>query len=377
MRADDGVLPSSTNDRHSTFLQDCWYAAAWDEEVGDKPFGRTICGEKLVFMRKSDGTISALSGLCPHRFASLELGKILDGDRLQCPYHGLEFDAVGHCVANPHGAIPRVVRLRAYPVVERHAIIWLWMGDPDRADPSLIPDFSCMTDPRYRTIRGLLVTRAHYELITDNLMDLTHVGYIHHGSIGSDAVKDGRHEVLRVGTTLHSNRMCVDAPAPPVWDALFGHYGRNVDHWLNMRWDAPATMLLDVGVTPAGAHRSEGIMLWGAHLLTPETETSTHYFWSGSRDFALDDAELDAGLRASFEHAFIEEDKPMIEDIQRNMKGRSFEEMRPLILSFDEGAVRARRLLSELMRGQTVQRPSIPDLTAVNVNGTTSGSLPA
>ena len=337
-----------------SFLRNCWYAAAWAEEVGTELFGRTICEEKIVLFRKEAGDIAALSGVCPHRFAPLERGQLLDGDRLQCPYHGLEFGADGACVANPHGALPRRVRLSTFPAVERYSLIWIWFGEAELADPALIPDFSCLTDPRYRTIRGKLNTNAHFELITDNLLDLSHVAYVHRGGLGSDAVKDGQHEVSQEGMTIHSNRWCPDGAPSPVWGALFGNYTANVDHWLNMRWDAPSIMLLDVGIAPAGRDRSEGITVPGTHILTPETETSTHYFWAASRDFALDDDELDVSLRAAIEHAFVNEDKPMIEEVQRNMKGRSFDELRPPILSFDTGAIRARRVLADLRRvGQT------------------------
>ena len=331
----------------STFLFDSWHAAAWSEEVAVDAFPITICDQPVVLFRKDDGTISALAGICPHRFASLGKGRRLAGDRLQCPYHGLEFDADGQCVANPHGAVPRAARLRTYSVVERHSIVWIWMGEPERADPTLIPDFALLEDSGHRTIRGRLLTRAHYELITDNLMDLSHVGYVHEGGIGSDAIRHGRHEVLQSGTTLFSNRWCPEGPAAPVWAALFDNYQGNVDHWMNMRWDAPSTMWLDVGVTPAGAPRSAGITVFGAHILTPETEHSTHYLWSACRDFKLDDGEVDDAIRLPIEHAFVNEDRPMIEEVQRNMRGRSFEAMKPLIIAADEGAVKARRMLHQ------------------------------
>ena len=348
--ADDAAETPAT-----TFLRDSWHAAAWSEEVGDTPFATTICDEALVLVRQGRGEVSALSGICPHRFASLGQGRWLAGERLQCPYHGLEFDASGQCVANPHGAIPRVARLRRYPLVERHSLLWVWLGDEERADPALIPDFSLLEDPGRRTIRGRLLTNANFELITDNLMDLTHVAFVHEGGIGSDAIKDGRHQVLQAGTTLFSNRWCPDGIPAPVWAALFNNYEGRVDHWLNMRWDAPSTMWLDVGVAPAGEDRSTGITIFGAHILAPETETSTHYLWAACRDFALDDVNLDAMIRAPIEHAFVGEDRPMIEDVQRNMRDRSFAQMRPLMLASDEGAVRARRLLDDFRAGRKPQ----------------------
>lgn len=353
---------SSTDDRSSqpiprssTFLENCWYAVAWSEEITNAPFGTTICDRSLVLMRTEAGDVVALSGLCPHRFALLASGRQLPGDRLQCPYHGLEFGSDGRCVTNPHGAVPRVLALESYSIVERHSLIWIWFGDPALLDDRLIPDFSLLEDPNHRTIRGRLLTRAHFELITDNLMDLTHVGFVHKDGIGSEAIQQGQHEVIQTGTTLFSNRWCPNGEPAPVWSALYGNYRGAVDHWLNMRWDAPATMWLDVGVTRPGATRNDGITIWGAHILAPETEASTHYLWAACRDFALDDVELDETIHVSIERAFVHEDRPMIEQIQRNMRGRSFNEMRPLILPFDEGAVRARRLLDDLRSGRKAQ----------------------
>jgi phenylpropionate dioxygenase-like ring-hydroxylating dioxygenase large terminal subunit len=331
------------------FLHNCWYAAAWSEELGSEIAERTICGEKVVLFRTADRAVAAVSGICPHRFASLARGEKIENDRVRCPYHGLEFDATGRCVHNPHGAIPPRVRLKSYKAVERYTLVWLWWGDASAADESLIPDFACLEDSRYRTIRGTIVTNGNYELVTDNLMDLSHVGFLHAGGLGSDAIQSGKHEVVQNGTTVYSNRWCPDALAPPVWDAWFGNYGKLVDHWLDIRWDAPASMLLHVGVAPAGRNRQGGITQWGPHILTPETDTTTRYFWAAVRDFELLSDETDGNIRAAVEHAFGFEDKPMIEDIQRNMAGKSFEELQPLLLPFDKGAMLARRVLSDLM----------------------------
>lgn len=340
------------------FLTNCWYAVEWSETLGSQPLERMICGEKLVLFRRADGSIAALAGICPHRFASLARGKVLESGNLQCPYHGLQFDSSGRCVHNPHGALPPSVRLKSYVAVERFGLVWLWWGDSERLDPLLIPDFEVLADPGYRTIRGSIVAQANYELVADNLMDLSHVGFLHSGGLGGDAIQRGKHEVFQSGTTIESNRWCPDALAPPVWNALFNNYNKNVDHWLDMRWDAPASMLLDVGVAPAGSERKGGIRQWGAHILTPQDEHSTLYLWSSARDFALDSAETDQQIRAAAEYAFGHEDKPMIEDVQRNMAGRSLDEMKPLLLPFDKGAMLARRVLSTLITGKKQLLPT-------------------
>lgn len=340
------------------FLTNCWYALGWSEEFVSQPLERIICGVKLVLFRRADHSVATLSGVCPHRFASLARGKLLDSGNLQCPYHGLEFDSTGRCVHNPHGALPSSVRLRSYITVERYGLAWLWWGKSEEANPALIPDFQCLLDPRYRTIHGSIVTHGNYELVTDNLMDLSHVGFLHAGGLGGDSIQRGKHEVFQSGTTVQSNRWCPNAPAPPVWKALMNNYDKNVDHWLDMRWDAPASMLLDVGVAPVGSDRRDGITQWGAHVLTPQDENSTLYFWASARDFALDSEETDRQIRLAIEWAFGHEDKPMIEDVQRNMGARTFEEMKPLLLPFDKGSVFARRMLADLIAGQKQLLPT-------------------
>jgi len=339
------------------FLNNAWYVAAWGNEIVNAPFARTICDEPVLMFRREDGSVAAISDRCPHRFAPLHRGKLLPGDRIQCHYHGMEFDGSGACVHNPHGdgRIPKMAQVRSYPVVERYSLIWLWWGDPAAADESLIPDFSCL-GPGYATVGGVIEMDANYELITDNLMDLTHAEFLHEGVLGSEAIKRGKHVVRQEGLTVHSDRWCPDGIAPPAWDAAFGNYGKSVDHWLYMRWDAPAHMLLDVGVTPTGRPREEGIGVWGTDILTPATMKSTHYFWGISRTYAMDDPATDDLWNNAIDHAFVHQDKPMIEAVQRMMGDRTYEEMGPVLFSIDAGASRPRRVLRELIERERVMR---------------------
>jgi vanillate O-demethylase monooxygenase subunit len=189
-------------------------------------------------------------------------------------------------------------------------------------------------------------------------MDLSHVAFLHKNGIGSDAIATGKHQVQQHGTTIFSDRWCPDAPAPPVWDALFGDYGKNVDHWLDMRWDPPGNMLLDVGVTPAGHPRSHGISTLGLDILTPETATRTHYFWAMTRDFGQQDPQLDDLITGATDQAFLHEDLPMLEAVQTQMGARTFDEMKPLLLPFDEGAVRARRVVAAVLQAKrAIEKP--------------------
>jgi vanillate O-demethylase monooxygenase subunit len=234
------------------------------------------------------------------------------------------------------------------------------MGDPAMADPATIPDFSCHTDDRFPTVSGVIEMHGNYELITDNLMDLTHVEFVHQGILGSEAIKLGEHEISQDGTTVYSNRWCPNGLAPPAWDAMFGNYGKPVDHWLYMRWDAPCHMLLDVGITPTGRPRDEGIWMYGTDILTPKDETSTYYYWGASRSYRLDDAAAGEEWERAIKMAFGQQDKPMIE-AQQHMLGlhgaTDIDEVDAVLLTTDSGPVRCRRIMQKLRQVNVTEPP--------------------
>lgn len=333
------------------YLRNAWYVVAWSSEIGRQLFERTVIEESLVLYRTSDNEVVCMRNICPHRFVPLHRGELVD-DLVECGYHGLRFDRRGKCVHNPHGdgKIPQAAKVQAYVVEERHSLVWVWMGDAAKADRDAIPDFSCLTDTwKYATVGGTIEMNADYQLITDNLMDLSHVEYLHRGILGSEAISRGVTEVIEDGPTLHSNRWCPDGLAPPAWDAMFGHYGKPVDHWLNMRWNAPAHMLLDVGIAPTGKSRDEGIWMWGTDILTPSARGKTYYFWGVSRAYALDDPAAGEAWIQAIDGAFSGQDKPMLEAQQSVIGERDLWDLNPVLIQADAGAVRARRKLAALI----------------------------
>jgi phenylpropionate dioxygenase-like ring-hydroxylating dioxygenase large terminal subunit len=341
----------------TTYLRNIWYVAAWDHEVAaDQPLGRTLLGERLVFFRDVQGQPRALFDQCPHRFAPLSLGKVVDGC-IQCPYHGLQFGGDGACSRNPHGngAIPKAAKVRSYAVVERWSALWIWMGDADKADPALIPDFRSM-DPAARWVgKDYLLAKAEYQLETDNILDLSHIEFLHPGSLGSEAVKQAQSEVQQEGDTVYSRRLTRNELLMP---SLAQRYGiaedQAVDRWLDTRWNAPAVMELWVGVAPAGASdpRAVGKQVPFIHLFTPETATTAHYWFATSYPKRMGEegrrrAESDVQyLREPFER----EDLPMLEAQQRALGERDFWSMKPILLAGDAAAVRARRVLAALIQ---------------------------
>ncbi|MDO8943241.1 MAG: Rieske 2Fe-2S domain-containing protein, partial [Desulfobacterales bacterium] len=163
-----------------------WYVAAWADEVtGDTPLKRTICGNAIVMFRTRQGRVGALEDRCCHRAAPLHLGKVVE-QGLQCGYHGLIFDCAGACVRIPaQDRIPDTARVRSFPMVEKNQVLWIWIGPPEAADESLIIDYPWHDDAaHWPHKRSMYHVDADYMLLVDNVMDLTHIGYVHEKTIG-------------------------------------------------------------------------------------------------------------------------------------------------------------------------------------------------
>lgn len=342
------------------YLRNAWYVAAWSSEVGRGLLDRTILEQPVLLYRKENGEAVAIGNQCAHRFAPLSLGKLV-GDTVQCPYHGLRYDSHGKCVLNPHGdgMIPPRMVVPTWPLVEKHKLIWLWMGDPQQADPATIPDFSCHEDPELAFVGGVIEMKANYELITDNLLDLAHGEFVHEGLLSSPAITRSKLETIEKGTTIWSNRWMPDGEALPAHAMLWEHYipNRNCDQWAYMRWDAPAHMLLDVGITGLGRPRTEGAWVYGTDILTPRDATHTYYFWGITRGYKQNDPAAGELWRQVIKGAFEGQDQVVIEAQQRMLGTRTLEEAGPVMFASDVAAQRARKLLARLVKENTTPQP--------------------
>ena len=227
------------------YLMNTWYQAGFADDIpaGGK-LARTICAVPLVFYRRAEGSLTALADRCPHRFAPLSAGRV-DGDSIFCGYHGLGFGADGKCMHNPHGPIVSALAVRSFPVVERHTIVWVWLGDAERADPALIPDLSYIDEtPPQARISGYMPTAANYQLISDNILDLSHADFLHPdtlGGINSTAKTSNRQE----GDTVVVDWLAENCEPPPAFRATVHGAGR-ADVWTEVVWRAPAVMTLGV-----------------------------------------------------------------------------------------------------------------------------------
>lgn len=344
------------------FYRNAWYvaAAAHELQVGKQPFRRTLLGEALVLYRLPDGTPVALQDRCPHRWAPLSLGKLI-GDRLQCIYHGLQFDRSGACVHNPHSSNAAArIHVTSYPLTEKYGYVWYWPGDAVQADIDLVPRLDFLENPQqFATVRGYLRVRAHYELISDNLLDLSHVEFLHPMFALEEGVESHRVEFLQEGNTVIANRWKPNTTLNAFARLLWSSPPERGDGRANMRWMAPSNLLFDLGVCAVGERPEAGLCTPAAHLLTPETTYSTHYFWAQGRNLRLSDRELDQRIIEVNSQVFEKEDRIVIEAQQVELGTETdILKVKPLLLKADTAAVMARRLLRRLIDAETQQAPT-------------------
>lgn len=344
----------------TNYLRNAWYIAGFADEFAPGAIvARTILGEPLVLFRTDSDGIAALADRCPHRFAPLSAGKLCDGGRtIECAYHGLRFGADGACVHNPHGNghLPKAANIAARVVRERDRLVWLWAGDPAQADEALIPDFAYVTSAHEdATVRGYIPTACHYQLLVDNILDLTHADYLHAGFLGSGALSRCRPQVEEANERgVRIAWISSGDIAPAAFDMNLREQGRPTDQWTEVTWTAPGCMQLDVGATLLGETREQGAVTVNLHLTTPETATTCHYWYWTTRNFAVS-AEANVQIRGFVEHAFTQQDKPMLEAQQRVIGGAEFWSLKPVLLPSDAGSVRVRRKLDQLVASEQVR----------------------
>jgi vanillate monooxygenase len=306
------------------FVRNAWYVAAWDHEITRSLKRRIILDQPVLLYRKDDGTAVALEDRCCHRQAPLSMGKLI-GNIVKCPYHGLEFDATGKCVKVPsQDVIPGSARVRAYPVVEKNHWIWIWTGDPAKADPNLIEDFHFLDDPAWRYGGNYLHVEANYLLLVENLLDTTHLPFLHPNTLGTDAFARSEFEVSRQGDRITVARWLMnEAPAP--FHQQMGEFppGTKVDRWQITHYGPPAFIKLDVGSSPVGTgarqgDRSKGMNMWNLNAITPETEKTAHYFFAQAYNFKLDERWISDMLGKQVHDIFLE-DMAMVKAQQQNM----------------------------------------------------------
>lgn len=339
------------------FPKNAWYVACTPAEIDDKPLGRKVCNESIVFYRGGDGQVAALEDFCPHRGAPLSLGRVIEG-QLVCGYHGLAMGCDGKTISMPGQRVRGFPAIRSFPVVERHGFIWVWPGDAALADPARIHDCFWADSPDWAYGGGLYHIACDYRLMVDNLMDLTHETYVHATSIGQREIDETPSTTRTEGDEVITARFMNGIEAPPFWKmALRGNHlpdDKPVDRWQICHFSPPSHVLIEVGVALAGQGgydadpkvKASSIVV---DFITPETDTSIWYFWGMARNFNPKDKALTAAIREGQGKIFAE-DLEMLERQQRNLS--AWPERNLLKLNIDAGGVQARKVLDRLIAAE-------------------------
>ncbi|NWK96469.1 hypothetical protein DM806_12515 [Sphingobium lactosutens] len=349
------------------FARNHWYAAAWATEIGEQPFARQILGEPVVLFRQPDGTIGALEDRCPHRLAPLSLGECADGG-LRCGYHGMVFNGRGDCIGIPgQDIIPPTARARAYPVAQRYGLVWLWTGE-GAADENALPRVLGHGEPGWAVLdQGYQHHGANYRIEVENLMDPAHTTFLHKETIGNRAAKDIPVQVAQSDYGLKAYRWIENVPPTPL-DSKSRDFGEGqVDRQVAFHFELPATSFVDIAVIPAGMKRTDdnlmhgGIRTFSYKFLTPETQRTTHFFWLHLRNYRQMDSAFDAGLRASLEKTF-QEDNVMASAIQVEQERTGLRQK--TAIAIDRAPVMALRMIDRMIeREQADPQPA----TTVNL----------
>jgi len=163
-----------------------WYVLMDSKQVKDRPVGVTRMGEKLVFWRDDAGQVSCLRDRCVHRGVELSKGQVIGG-RLQCPFHGFEYDTSGRVTRIPANGkntpVPERFRVHSYPACEAHGFIWVWWGENPPADLKP-PRFFDDLDDRFAYATIYDPWEAHYSRAIENQLDVVHLPFVHHNTIG-------------------------------------------------------------------------------------------------------------------------------------------------------------------------------------------------
>ncbi|MDF2120130.1 aromatic ring-hydroxylating dioxygenase subunit alpha [Roseiarcaceae bacterium H3SJ34-1] len=276
------------------FLRNAWYVAGFSSDLAPgQHVGRKFLNQSIVLFRGASGRIGAVEDRCCHRAMPLSEGHV-DNDIIRCCYHGLEFDASGACTKVPgQDRIPPTAVIRSYPIVERDAVLWIWMGDVAKADPATIPSHPFHTDPGWGWKSAHFGVNGNWELLVENLMDLSHLGYVHARTIGGNANMHFRTktEARREGNKVMVTRHMPNSVAPPTYVDAAGFKGP-IDRWQEISFE-PVLIRIHTGGCDAGTgayegRRDHGFSMQGFHGVTPETDTTTHYFWSIATNIGLD-----------------------------------------------------------------------------------------
>lgn len=324
------------------FIRNSWYVAARSEDLKAELTAVTLLGEEIVLYRKQDGTPAALEDACPHRKLPLSMGN-LKGDTVECGYHGLTFDCAGACVSAPTQGdpVPKRARVRSYPVEDRYGFVWIWMGEGAATPIMEIPNYD---NPSWGTTeRGALTIDCNYLYVMDNLLDPSHVAWVHVTSFAGAGTDTRPLDIEDLDDGVIVSRWIKGEPAPPYYRSMLA-FGDATDRKQHYECRLPSTAINMSVYTRAGtggpgvALPDDAYVNISYNFITPVDADRALYFWFQHRNSDPDNQEISARMFAGATMAF-NEDKTVLEAVHTGMKHRKTPYMN---LGLDAGAMRFR-----------------------------------
>ncbi len=328
-----------------------WYVATWSDELNNEtPLERWILGEPVALYRDEQGRPVALEGRCPHRNYPLALSPIR-GDALECGYHGFTFDSTGTCIRIPsQDTIPKVCRVKSFPLVERWRFVWIWMGDPDKADEALIPDHDeiALTADGWRAEQAMThLLKARPQLLHENLTDISHLAFLHAGTVGTEAIAAADVTITDHGPYIRGARFIPNETLTGFFSDVLDYTGP-VDRYVAIDFYAPSMHVALESFRYPGTDDPIGEFRVH-HVVTPATPNSINYFVAYSRTFARDSEEVTNVMNTVFAGA-IDQDIVAAEAIERMIL--ALDEPKELLVKADEHSIRARRWMERLIEAE-------------------------
>jgi vanillate O-demethylase monooxygenase subunit len=334
------------------FPRNQWYVAAFGTEVTREPLHRMLFGDPVVLYRLEDGTPTALFDRCPHRGMRLSNGGTLIGDNLQCNYHGIQFGANGRACLIPSGGVPTsALSVRRYPLVEISGWIWAWAGDPEMADPALIPDHSelGLTDPNLFAYFGAkLDASSNYLFSFENLVDATHITFLHHGMIDSGNAAAQPYTVEADGVRVLMRRVFERDMLPPMLVRAMHLSGGPVNRTLDLISYAPNVCIVRQHYVECDLPDTLPREMRLVFAITPAGPTSCYQFVGVAQSYE----NHHPGLFDDLRHLLME-DVVALDDIQRLFDDLAPDRVPEISVRSDEGAIRTRRIIAQQIAAES------------------------
>lgn len=357
-------------DRDTPFLFNHWYVAAFAEEVGRGLLARTILGKGILFYRTMDGEPVALADRCAHRSYPLSAGE-LDGDTVICGYHGFRYNPDGDCIEVPSAArCPRSIGVQRYPLVEKGDLLWIWMGDPGKPDLGRLPDAAFLESGQWARSKGYFHLPGNYVSLHENLLDLTHLSYVHAKSFGTPDYAQAPFRTVIEDGHFRITRSVIPTLLPPVWGDPTSLSGvETAARIATSEFLSPAFHQVSVSFYDSALPERERpvFSIRTAHLSTPETHGTTHYFIVHGRDFALEDEQVTQTMHERLFIAFAE-DVDALGKLEKVLEQTPPGDMYEISVASDAPSVAMRRYLKrsagEEAYARTGKRSEAPPASA-------------